>query len=203
MQDVALQRAGTGCQLQGNASCWPVPKDEVLHTDPPVLAPSYWPPRTTATVSLNRFAGHPPPHPRPSTSPAHHPLRSHRSFLLVVVRHLQTRPLEATLDIEALVRLRAVENGLVAADVLRDKVERLDDPQPELLALLVLCDSDVFDMADEPEVVDATGVRNAKQSADRSLDSSLALLKRVVSKLTTSSPQATLLFLRPCPRRLG
>ena len=72
------------------------------------------------------------------------------------MRHLQARPLEATLDVKALVRLRAVENSLVAADFLRDKVQRLDDPQTELLALLVLCDSNIFDVADEAEVVDAT-----------------------------------------------
>jgi hypothetical protein len=74
------------------------------------------------------------------------------------VRHLQTRPLEATLDIEALVRLRAVKNSLVATHILRDKVQRLNDPQTKLLALLVLCDSNVFDVADEAEVVDATAV---------------------------------------------
>jgi hypothetical protein len=72
------------------------------------------------------------------------------------VRHLQTRPLEATLDIEALVRLRAVKNSLVATHILRNKVQRLDNPQTELLALLVLCDGDVFDVTDEAEVVDAT-----------------------------------------------
>jgi hypothetical protein len=126
-----------------------------------------------------------------------------RSLLLVVVRHLQTRPLKATLDIEALVRLRAVKDSLVAANVLRDKVQRLDDPQTELLALLVLCDSDVFDVADEAEVVDARVV-NIKVSD--SLNPS-CLPKRCSipgqSKLTISSQPATLLCLRPCPRRPG
>lgn len=74
------------------------------------------------------------------------------------MRHFQTRPLETTLDIEALVRLRTVKNGLVATHVLRNKVQRLNDPQTKLLALLVLCDSNVFDVADEAEVVDATAV---------------------------------------------
>ena len=72
------------------------------------------------------------------------------------MRHLQTCPLEATLDIEALVRLRAVKNSLVATHILRNKVQRLNDPQTKLLALLVLCDSNIFDVADEAEVVDAT-----------------------------------------------
>ena len=72
------------------------------------------------------------------------------------MRHFQTRPLETTLDIEALVRLRTVKNGLVATHVLRNKVQRLNDPQTKLLALLVLCDSNIYDVADEAEVVDAT-----------------------------------------------
>lgn len=70
------------------------------------------------------------------------------------MRHLQPRPLEATLHIEALVRLGAVQNRLIAAHVLRNKIQRLDDAQPQLLALLVLRDSDVFDVAYEAEVVD-------------------------------------------------
>lgn len=69
--------------------------------------------------------------------------------------HLKTRPLEPTLDIEALVGFGAVQNGFVAANVLRHVVQGLDDAQAELLALLVLCDCDVFDVADEAEVVDA------------------------------------------------
>jgi hypothetical protein len=77
----------------------------------------------------------------------------HRSLLLIVVRHLQTRPLEPALDIEALVRLRAVKDSLVATHILRNKVQRLDDPQPKLLALLVLCDSNILNMTDETEVV--------------------------------------------------
>ena len=99
------------------------------------------------------------------SSPAKFPMwpQPHRSLLLVVVCHLQPRPLEATFDIEAFVRLRAVEDSLIAAHVLRDKVQRLDDPQTELLALLVLCDSNVFNVADEAEVVDAT-TKESRQS---------------------------------------
>lgn len=75
------------------------------------------------------------------------------------MRHLQPRPPEAALDVEALVRLAAVEDALVAADLLGDEVERLDDAEAELLALLVLCDGDVLDVADLSEVVDAGSVR--------------------------------------------
>lgn len=75
------------------------------------------------------------------------------------MRHLQSRPLETALDVESLIGLRAVENGLVAADVLRHVVQRLDDAQTQLLALLVLGDGDVFDVTDEAEAVDAISER--------------------------------------------
>jgi hypothetical protein len=73
------------------------------------------------------------------------------------VRHFQTRSLEPALDVEALVRLGAVQNRLVAANVLGHVVQRLNNAQTELLALLVLCNGDIFDVADETEVVDAIG----------------------------------------------
>jgi hypothetical protein len=70
------------------------------------------------------------------------------------VGHFQTSPLEATLDVKAFIGLTAVENTLVAPDLLSDGVEGLDDAQTKLLALLVLGDGDVFDVADEAHVVD-------------------------------------------------
>lgn len=77
------------------------------------------------------------------------------ALVLVVVCHLQAGATEPALDVEALVGFAAVKNALVAADLGRHVVEGLDDAQAELLALLVLCDGDVFDVADEAEVVDA------------------------------------------------
>ena len=62
--------------------------------------------------------------------------------------HFQTRPLEAALDVEALVGFAAVENGLVAARLLGDEVQRLDHPETQLLALLILGDGDILDMSD-------------------------------------------------------
>ncbi len=72
-----------------------------------------------------------------------------------VVRHLQARPSEAALDVESLVVLAAVEDGLVTPGLLGDEVERLDQVQAQLLALLVLGDGDVLDVADGAEIVDA------------------------------------------------
>ena len=69
--------------------------------------------------------------------------------------HLQTRPPEAALDVEALVGLAAVEDALVAADLLGDVVEGLDKAEAELLALLVPGDGDVLDVSDGAEAVDA------------------------------------------------
>ena len=43
--------------------------------------------------------------------------------------HLQPGPLEAALDVEALVRLAAVEDRLVGADLFGDEVEGLDQAQ--------------------------------------------------------------------------
>jgi hypothetical protein len=74
---------------------------------------------------------------------------------IIVMSHLQPSPTEATLDVEALVGLAAVQYALVAPNLLRDEVERLDNPQSQLLALLVLGHRDILDVADYPEVVDA------------------------------------------------
>lgn len=50
-------------------------------------------------------------------------------LFLVVVGHLQPGPLEAALDVEALVGLTAVEDCLVGADLFGDEVEGLDQAQ--------------------------------------------------------------------------
>ena len=76
-------------------------------------------------------------------------------LFLVVVGHLQPSPLKATLDVEALVGLAAIEDRLVGADLFGDEVEGLDQAQAQLLALLVLRDGDVLNVADQAEVVDA------------------------------------------------
>ena len=49
------------------------------------------------------------------------------------------------------VAIAAVENRLVAAAVLADSSEGLDDAQAKLLALLALVDGDVLDVADGAE----------------------------------------------------
>ena len=51
--------------------------------------------------------------------------------------------------------MAAVEYALVAPQLLSDVLKRLDNAQPELLALLVLRDGNVFDMADEAKRMDA------------------------------------------------
>lgn len=67
---------------------------------------------------------------------------------LIVMCHFQTGPLEAALDVEALVGFAAIEDGLVAARLLSNKVQRLDHAETQLLALLILGDGDVLDMSD-------------------------------------------------------
>lgn len=74
---------------------------------------------------------------------------------LVVVGHLKASSSESALDVEAFVGVAAVEDALVAANLLGDVVEGLDQAEAELLALLILGDGDVFDVADLAQAVDA------------------------------------------------
>lgn len=74
---------------------------------------------------------------------------------LVVVGHLKASSSESALDVEAFVGVAAVEDALVAANLLGDVIEGLDQAEAELLALLVLGDGDVFDVADFAQAVDA------------------------------------------------
>lgn len=76
-------------------------------------------------------------------------------WVFVVVCHLKSCPLEPALHVEPLVRLATIENALVAAHLGGDEIEGLDQLESELLALLILCNGDVFDVTDESEVVDA------------------------------------------------
>lgn len=70
------------------------------------------------------------------------------------MRHLEPCSLEPTLDIEPLIGLTTVQYTLITARLLSNEVQRLDNLQPELLPLLILRDSDVFDMSDYTQVMD-------------------------------------------------
>lgn len=71
------------------------------------------------------------------------------------MRHFETSSSETALDIEALVCFRAIQYRLVASHFLCDEVQGLDDSETELLALLIFCDGDVFNVANEAEIVNA------------------------------------------------
>ena len=60
----------------------------------------------------------------------------------------------------------AVEDGLVAAADLADVRERLDDPQPELLPLLLLVDRDVLDVPHAPEPAQELALEEHAARAD-------------------------------------
>lgn len=77
--------------------------------------------------------------------------------------HLQPGSSKSTLDVEALVGLTAVQYALVAADLLGNIIERLDDPQSQLLALLILRHCDVFNMANYSKVMDAVFANGVSQ----------------------------------------
>ena len=67
--------------------------------------------------------------------------------------HLQTGSFETAFDVEPFVSFATVQNGLVAAHLLRDIVQSLDDAQSKLLSLLVLRNRDVFNVANHSHIV--------------------------------------------------
>ena len=87
----------------------------------------------------------------------------------VIMSHLQSGPLEATFDIEALVCLAAIQDRLIAAYLFGNMVECLDDPQPKFLALLVLCNSDVLNVTHKTHVVDKLALNNYGAGANDGL----------------------------------
>lgn len=76
--------------------------------------------------------------------------------IVKIVRHLGARVVIAALGVKRLVLRTAVENVLVAADVFSNGIKGLDHLEAQLLALVFFGDGDLFDMADESTVVDAT-----------------------------------------------
>lgn len=88
-------------------------------------------------------------------------------MFVVVVRHLESRPLEAALDVEALIGLAAVKDRLVAANLVGNEVEGLNQPKTQLLPLLILCDRDILDVGDRTETVDTDGRRVLAPELDR------------------------------------
>ena len=82
------------------------------------------------------------------------------------MRHLEPRPLKPALNIEPLVRLRAIQNTLVAPHLLSHKVQRLDYAQPKLLPLLVLRNGNILNVSDEPQVVDELALDDERAGAD-------------------------------------
>ena len=75
--------------------------------------------------------------------------------LLEVMRHLYSRVVIAAFDVEGLVSRSAVQDVLVAANALADRIKSLDHLQSQTSALDLLGDGDLFDVADESSIVDA------------------------------------------------
>lgn len=99
-------------------------------------------------------------------------------LFVVVVRHLQPSPLEPALDVESFVGIAAIKDSLVATDFIGDKVEGLDQPQTQFLALLVLCDGDVFDVANHAKIVNTSSERNTLAMGNVSLQSNICMGSR-------------------------
>lgn len=83
---------------------------------------------------------------------------------LVVMGHLKACPPETALDVKTLVGFTAVQDALVATNLFGDVVEGLDDSKAKFLALLVLCNGDIFNMPNGTEIVNAFGAMSAVHS---------------------------------------
>lgn len=73
-----------------------------------------------------------------------------------VVYHFHARLGVAALFVKLFLFLAAVENRLCAAGALGDRVEGSHHEEAEAFALVLLGDADLFDVADDGAVVDAT-----------------------------------------------
>lgn len=67
----------------------------------------------------------------------------------MIMSHLNTSPLEATLDIKALIHLTAIEDSLITANMLRNIIQSLNHLQSQLLPLLILRNGNIFNMSDD------------------------------------------------------
>lgn len=83
------------------------------------------------------------------------------------------------------------ETNLVAADLLSNMVQRLDDAQTQLLSLLVLRNSDILDVSNLTQAVDTIVTRI---STKVSLDVSLLFLETHNFFSTIKAPVPTILF---------
>lgn len=80
--------------------------------------------------------------------------------LVVIMGHLPACSLVATLDIETLVCLAAVEDGLVTPNLLRNVVEGIYYAETQLLALLRLVYGDILNMACRTKRMNAASTAN-------------------------------------------
>jgi hypothetical protein len=155
-------------------------------TPPPPLpsspkVPIHMPNSTSDSLFLSYSQLHPPPSASRSLT-----LRRHifTRASIIIMCHLQPRPLISTLNVEALICFAAIQNTLIAPHLLRDKVQCLNELQSQFLPLLIFRDGDIFDVSYETEVMDAVS-NISKRSANRPAD-----------RLTISAPLTTPQFLQ-------
>jgi hypothetical protein len=117
---------------------------------------------TSDSLFLSYSQLHPPPSASRSLA-----LRRHvfTRASIIIMCHLQPRPLVSTLDVESLICFAAIKNTLVASHLLRDEVQCLNELQPKFLPLLVFRDGNIFDVANKAKVMDAVANIN-KRSAN-------------------------------------
>lgn len=77
----------------------------------------------------------------------------------IIVCHLKPSPLVATLDVETLIRFRAVEDSFVASNLLRHIIQCLYNVKAEVFALLVFGNGNILNMTDQTKIMDAINVQ--------------------------------------------
>jgi hypothetical protein len=80
--------------------------------------------------------------------------------------HLKPCSSVSTLDIEPLIRFTAIQYALIASHLLCQVVQSLYESQTQFLALLVLGNGDIFDMAHKTEIVDELALDNHGSCTD-------------------------------------
>lgn len=84
----------------------------------------------------------------------------------MVLSHFVSGPFEAALDVEAFVLRRAIEDLLIASDLLGNIAQGSENVQPELLALLVFEYRNILNMTDVAEVANEFPLFEQRSGAD-------------------------------------
>ena len=100
-------------------------------------------------------------------------------FFLIILIHIRPSLLKPTLDIKPLILHVTAQNTLIAPDILRHRAQRLNHLQPQLLALFLLPNGNLFNMRYTTEIMNARII----------VSKCFEVVKK--TRRTTSSPPST------------